>query len=233
MRCGMIARKLGMSRVFTPDGGHIPVTVLEVGANRVVARRSVERDGYTALQIGAEEAKARHLNRPRRGHFAAAGTEPLRKLVEFRVSDEAMLPVGAMLSVDHFVPGQKVDVTGVTRGRGFAGAMKRHNFGGMRATHGVSVSHRAHGSTGNSQDPGRVWKGKKMAGHMGDVKVTVQNLEVVSTDAGKGLIMVKGAVPGAPSGWVLIRDAVKAPPGDDAPFPGALVSDDDQPDETS
>ena len=233
MRCGMIARKLGMSRIFTGDGGHVPVTVLEVGANRVVARRSVERDGYTALQIGTEEAKARHLNRPRRGHFAAAGAEPLRKLVEFRVSDEAMLPVGATLSVDHFVPGQKVDVTGVSRGRGFAGAMKRHNFGGMRATHGVSVSHRAHGSTGNSQDPGRVWKGKKMAGHMGDVKVTVQNLEVVSTDAGKGLIMVKGAVPGAPSGWVLIRDAVKAPPGDDVPFPGAFVSDDDHPDETS
>ncbi len=226
MRCGMIARKLGMSRIFTGDGGHIPVTVLEVAANRVVARRSVERDGYTALQIGTQEAKARHLNRSLRGHFAAAGAEPLRKLVEFRVSDEAMLPVGATLSVDHFVPGQKVDVTGVTRGRGFAGAMKRHNFGGMRATHGVSVSHRAHGSTGNSQDPGRVWKGKKMAGHMGDMKVTVQNLEVVSTDTGKGLIMVKGAVPGAPSGWVLIRDAVKAPPGDGVPFPGAFVSDD-------
>ncbi len=239
MRCGMIARKLGMSRIFTPDGGHVPVTVLEVSANRVVARRSTERDGYTALQVGAEDAQARHLNRPRRGHFAAVGLEPLRKLVEFRVSDEAVLPVGARLSVEHFVPGQKVDVTAVTRGRGFAGAMKRHNFGGMRATHGVSVSHRAHGATGNSQDPGRVWKGKKMAGHMGDVRVTVQNLEVIATDAGKGLIMVRGAVPGAPSGWVLIRDAVKSPPGDDVPFPGALVGDDDrvgdddQPDQTS
>ena len=233
MRCGMIARKLGMSRMFTPDGGHLPVTVLEVSTNRVVAQRSAERDGYVALQVGAEEVQARHLSRSRRGHFAAAGVEPLRKLVEFRVSDEAVLPVGATLSVEHFVPGQKVDVTAETRGRGFAGAMKRHNFGGMRATHGVSVSHRAHGSTGNSQDPGRVWKGKKMAGHMGDVRVTVQNLEVVSTDPDKGLIMVRGAIPGAPSGWVLIRDAVKSPPGDTVPFPGALIGDDDQSGQTS
>ncbi len=226
MRCGMIARKLGMSRIFTEDGGHVPVTVLEVRANRIVSRRTLERDGYTALQVGTGEAKAGRLTRASRGHFAAASMEPLRKLAEFRVSEEAVLPVGATLSVEHFVAGQKVDVTGTSRGRGFAGAMKRHNFGGMRASHGVSVSHRAHGSTGNSQDPGRVWKGKKMAGHMGDHRVTVQNLQVVATDAEHGLLMLRGAVPGAPDGWVLVRDAVKAPPGDAVPFPGAVAAAD-------
>ncbi len=225
MRCGMIARKLGMSRVFTEDGGHIPVTVIEVRANRVVAQRTLERDGYTALQIGTEEAKVRHLTQSLRGHFATAGIEPQRKLVEFRVSEDAVLPVGATLSVEHFVAGQKVDVTGTSKGRGFAGAMKRHNFSGMRASHGVSVSHRAHGSTGNSQDPGRVWKGKKMAGHMGDKRITVQNLDVVATDAENGLLLLRGAVPGARQGWILVSDAVKAPPGDGVPFPGAFVTD--------
>ena len=225
MRCGMIARKIGMSRVFTGDGGHVPVTVLEVRENRVVACRTVERDGYTALQIGTDKAKVKHLTRAQRGHFAASNVEPLRKLVEFRVSEDAVLPVGATLSVEHFVVGQKVDVTGTSKGRGFAGAMKRHNFGGMRASHGVSVSHRAHGSTGNSQDPGRVWKGKKMAGHMGDRRVTVQNLEVVATDPENGLILLQGAVPGARQGWVLVNDAVKAPPPDGAPFPAAFVAD--------
>ena len=225
MRTGMIARKVGMSRVFTDDGGHIPVTVLQASDNRVVGRRTMERDGYVALRIGARPAKAKHLNRAERGAFAKAGVEPVRKVAEFRVSDDAVLPVGVRLSVEHFAVGQKVDVTGTSKGRGFAGAMKRHNFGGMRASHGVSVSHRAHGSTGNSQDPGRVWKGKKMAGHMGDRRVTAQNLEVVATDVENGLILIRGGVPGAKTGWVLVRDAVKAKVRNDLPFPAALVGD--------
>ncbi|MBT5435060.1 MAG: 50S ribosomal protein L3 [Rhodospirillaceae bacterium] len=225
MRTGMIAKKVGMSRVFTGDGGHVPVTVLQVLGNRVVAQRTAEKDGYFAVQIGTQPAKVKHLTRAQRGHFAKAGVEPLRKTVEFRVSEDAVLPVGAEISVEHFVAGQKVDVTGTSKGKGFAGAMKRHNFGGMRASHGVSVSHRAHGSTGNSQDPGRVWKGKKMAGHMGDRHVTTQNLEVVATDTENSLIMIKGSIPGSKEGWILIADAVKIAAPADLPFPAALIED--------
>lgn len=225
MRTGMIAKKMGMSRIFTEDGGHVPVTVLKVDGNEVVAQRTADLDGYVAVQIGEAPAKAKHLTRAQRGQFAKAGVEPKRKLVEFRVSDDAVLPVGARLSVEHFVAGQMVDIVGTTKGKGFAGSMKRHNFGGMRASHGVSVSHRAHGSTGNSQDPGRVWKGKKMAGHMGDTRVTAQNLKIVATDAEQGLILVQGSIPGAKQGWVLISDAVKAKMPADLPFPAALIED--------
>lgn len=223
MRSGMITRKVGMSRIFIDSGSHIPVTILQDHGNQVIAKRSLERDGYTALQIGTSPAKMKHLTRASRGHFAKAGVEAMRKIVEFRVAEDAVIPVGSRLSVEHFVVGQKVDVVGLSKGRGFAGSMKRHNFGGMRASHGVSVSHRAHGSTGNSQDPGRVWKGKKMAGHMGDRRVTVQNLEVAATDPDRGLIMVRGAVPGAKGGWVLISDAIKAKASLDLPWPAALI----------
>ena len=225
MRTGLIARKLGMSRVFTDDGRHIPVTVLQVDANQVVARRGVDSHGYAALQIGTTEAKAKHLTRAARGHFAKAGVVPRRKLVEFRVSEDALLPVGVTLSVEHFVPGQKVDVAATSKGRGFTGAMARHNFGGMRASHGVSVSHRAHGSTGNRQDPGRVFKGKKMAGHKGDKRVTVQNLEIAAVDGDHALILVRGAVPGAANGYVLISDAVKRERPTAAPYPAGLRDD--------
>ncbi|MBC6439603.1 MAG: 50S ribosomal protein L3 [Rhodospirillales bacterium] len=225
MRTGIIARKIGMSRVFTGDGGHVPVTVLQAQDNRVVGQRTQERDGYVAVQIGAQPAKVKHLNSAERGQFSKAGVEPVRKVVEFRVSNDAVLPVGAQISVEHFVAGQMVDVTGTSKGRGFAGSMKRHNFGGMRASHGVSVSHRAHGSTGNSQDPGKVWKGKKMAGHMGDKRVTTQNLEVVGTDIEHGLIMIKGSIPGAREGWVIVSDAVKVDAPGDLPFPAALIED--------
>ena len=225
MRTGMIARKLGMSRVFTDDGRHVPVTVLKVEDNQVVGQRTADSHGYTAVQVGATPAKVKHLTKSVRGHFAKAGVEPKRRLVEFRVSEDAMLPVGASLSAAHFVAGQMVDVAGTSKGKGFAGVMKRHNFGGMRASHGVSVSHRAHGSTGNSQDPGRVFKGKKMAGHMGDHRVTTQNLEIVDTDVENGLILVRGAVPGAKNSYVLIIDAVKATLPEGAPFPAGLVDD--------
>jgi large subunit ribosomal protein L3 len=221
----MIARKLGMSRVFTDDGRHVPVTVLRVEDNQVIGQRTAESHGYTALQVGATPAKVKHLTKAVRGHYAKAGVEPKRRLVEFRVSEDALLPVGARLSAAHFVAGQMVDVTGTSKGKGFAGVMKRHNFGGMRASHGVSVSHRAHGSTGNSQDPGRIFKGKKMAGHMGDTRVTTQNLEVVETDVDNGLILVRGAVPGAKNSYVLVFDAVKAQVPEDAPFPAGLVDD--------
>ena len=225
MRTGMIARKLGMSRVFTDDGRHVPVTVLQIEDNQVVAQRTAESHGYTAVQVGATPAKVKHLTKSVRGQFAKAGIEPKRRLVEFRVTEDALLPVGAKLAASHFVAGQTVDVTGTSKGKGFAGAMKRHNFGGMRASHGVSVSHRAHGSTGNSQDPGRVFKGKKMAGHMGDTKVTTQNLEVVETDADQGLILVRGAVPGAKNSYVLVNDAIKGTLPEDAPFPAGLIDD--------
>jgi large subunit ribosomal protein L3 len=222
MRTGLIAQKLGMSRIFRDDATHVPVSVLRVEACQVVAQRTEARDGYTALQLGVGKAKVKNVTKPMRGHFAKAGVEPKRKLAEFRVDAEGLVDVGAELSVEHFVAGQKVDVTGMSIGKGFAGAMKRHNFGGLRATHGVSISHRSHGSTGNRQDPGRVFKGKKMAGHMGDRQVTVLNLEVVRTDAERGLILVKGAVPGAKGGYVLIRDAVKTPQPDKLPYPAAL-----------
>jgi large subunit ribosomal protein L3 len=223
MRSGIIARKLGMTRVFNDAGHHVPVTVLKLDDVQVVAVRNAEKDGYTALQLGAGVAKAKNVSKPMRGHFAKANVLPKSKLAEFRVSDDAVLDVGASLAASHFVAGQKVDVVGTTQGKGFAGAMKRHNFGGLRASHGVSVSHRSHGSTGQCQDPGKVFKGKKMAGHMGAVRNTTQNIEVVSVDDDDGVILLHGAVPGPKNGWVLISDAIKAKLPEDAPFPAGLV----------
>ena len=222
MRTGVIARKLGMTRVFDAEGQHVPVTVLHVDGCQVVAVRNQDKDGYTALQLGAGKPKVSNVSKPMRGHFAKAKVEPKRKLVEFRVSEDALLNVGDELIADHFLAGQHVDVIGTSIGKGFAGAMKRHNFAGLRASHGVSISHRSHGSTGNSQDPGKVFKGKKMAGHMGDRRVTVQNLTVVSTDVDRGLILVRGAVPGSEGSWVLVRDAKKHPLPSDAPMPGSV-----------
>ncbi len=223
MRTGVIARKLGMSRIFSEDGNHVPVTVLKLDRCQVVDQRTVERDGYTALQIGVGGAKPKNVGQAMRGHFAKAGVEPKRKLVEFRVTPDALVDVGAEIGAHHFVEGQHVDVIGRSIGKGFAGAMKRHGFKGLRASHGVSVSHRSHGSTGQCQDPGKVFKGKKMAGHMGHVRVTTQNLEVVRTDAEDGLILVRGAVPGPKNGWVLISDAVKKAMPEGVPFPAGLV----------
>ncbi len=221
-RVGMIARKEGMTRIFDEDGRHVPVTVLRVEKCQVTAIMTQEKDGYTAVQLGVGKAKVSRVSKANRGHFAKAKVEPKKKLVEFRVANENLLEVGAELSVAHYLPGQYVDVTGQSIGKGFAGAMKRHNFGGMRASHGVSVSHRAHGSVGQCQEPGRVFKGKKMAGHMGDERVTTQNLQVVAIDEEDGLILVKGAVPGSKSGWVIINDAVKKPFHEGAPMPAAL-----------
>ena len=222
MRTGVITEKLGMTRVFDPSGSHVPVTVLKVDGCQVVAQRTAERDGYVALQLGLGKAKVKNVGKPMRGHFAKAKVEPKRKIVEFRVSPDALIDVGAEISAAHFVPGQYVDVSGVSIGKGFAGAMKRWNFAGLEASHGVSISHRSHGSTGGRQDPGRTFKNKKMAGHLGVERVTVQNLRVVATDVERGLIMIKGAVPGAPGGYVLIRDAAKRPLPKDAPFPAAV-----------
>jgi len=205
MRSGILAKKVGMTRLFMEDGKQIPVTVLQLDNLQVVAQRTAEKDGYSAVQLGAGAAKAKRTSKAMRGHFAAAKVEPKRKLVEFRVSPENLIEVGAEISAEHFVTGQKVDVSGTSIGKGFAGAMKRHNFGGLRASHGVSVSHRSHGSTGQCQDPGRVFKGKKMAGHMGAARVTTQNLEVVRTDVDRGLVFIKGAVPGSKGGWVTVR----------------------------
>lgn len=221
LRTGLLARKLGMTRVFSEEGNHTPVTVLSLDGLQVVAQRTAERDGYTAVQLGAGKAKAKRTPKAMRGHFAKASVEPKRKLVEFRVSEDALLEPGAELSAEHFVPGQRVDVAGTSIGKGFAGAMKRWNFGGMRASHGVSISHRAHGSTGQCQDPGKVFKGKKMAGHLGSERVTTQSLEVVRVDAERGLIWIKGAVPGAAGGWVEVRDAVKIAQTD-LPYPAKL-----------
>jgi len=227
MRTGLIARKLGMSRIFDAQGTNIPVTVLDLDGCQVVSRRTLDKDGYTALQLGAGKAKVKNVTKPQRGHFAKAKVEPKRKLVEFRVSDDALVEIGAELSAGHFVAGQYVDVTGTSIGKGFAGVMKRHGFSGLRASHGVSINHRSQGSTGNSQDPGKVFKGKKMAGHMGNVRVTTQNLMVVSTDEERGLIFIKGAVPGSANGWVMISDAVKRPLPEGVPFPAALRSGSD------
>ncbi|TNM65120.1 50S ribosomal protein L3 [Aliirhizobium smilacinae] len=210
MRSGVIAQKIGMTRVYNDAGEHIPVTVLRLDSCQVVAHRTEEKNGYVALQLGAGVAKVKNTSKAMRGNFAIANVEPKSKLVEFRVSEENLIEVGTELKADHFTAGQLVDVTGTSIGKGFAGAMKRHNFGGLRATHGVSVSHRSHGSTGNNQDPGKVWKGKRMAGHMGSTRITTQNLEVVSTDEGRGLILVKGAVPGSKGAWIVVRDAVKS-----------------------
>ena len=222
MRTGLIAQKLGMTRVFTGEGEHVPVTVLKVESCQVVSVRRRESDGYDAVQLGAGKARVKTINKPQRGHYAKAKVEPKRRLAEFRVSEDALLEVGQELSPYHFVAGQYVDVSGTSIGKGFAGVMKRHNFSGQRASHGVSISHRKAGSTGNSQDPGKVFKGKKMPGHMGDSQVTTQNLKVVSTDTERGLILVSGAVPGAKGGWVRISDAVKRARPEEAPFPAGL-----------
>ncbi|MEZ5899812.1 MAG: 50S ribosomal protein L3 [Hyphomicrobiaceae bacterium] len=222
MRSGVLAQKVGMTRIFTETGEHVPVTVLKLDNLQVLSHRTVEKNGYTALQLGAGTRKPSRLTKADRGHFAKAEVEPKRKIAEFRVSPENLIEVGAEITADHFVPGQFVDVTGTNQGKGFQGAMKRWNFGGLRATHGVSVTHRAHGSTGQRQDPGKVFKGKKMAGHMGDERITTQNLVVAKIDVARGLVMVRGAVPGSKGGWVLVRDAVKKPTPKDLPKPGAF-----------
>jgi large subunit ribosomal protein L3 len=224
MRTGVIARKVGMTRFFDEAGADVPVTVLSLDGCQVVAQRTKDKDGYVALQLGSGAKKAKRTSKGMRGHFAKALVEPKRTLAEFRVSEDNLIDVGAEITADHFVPGQKVDVSGVTVGKGFAGAIKRWNFGGLRATHGVSVSHRSHGSTGNRQDPGKVFKGKKMAGHLGQENVTTLNITVWRVDAERGLILVKGAVPGTEGSWVKIRDAVKKPLPKDAPKPGAFKS---------
>ncbi len=210
MRSGVIAQKVGMTRVYNDAGEHVPVTVLRMDGCQVVATRTVEKNGYTAVQLGAGQAKVKNTTKALRGHFAVASVEPKAKLAEFRVTEDNLLEVGTELKAGHFAAGQLVDVTGTTIGKGFAGAIKRHGFGGLRATHGVSVSHRSHGSTGSRQDPGKVFKNKKMAGHMGQTRVTTQNLEVVSTDEDRGLILIKGAVPGSKGAWIIVRDAVKS-----------------------
>ena len=224
MRSGILAKKLGMTRLFMEDGKQIPVTVLQLDGLQVVTQRTMEKDGYTAVQLGAGTPKVKRVSKAMRGHYAAQKVEPKRKLVEFRVSEDNLISVGEELSAEHYLDGQKVDVSGTSIGKGFQGAMKRHNFGGLRATHGVSVSHRSHGSTGQCQDPGKVFKGKKMAGHMGAARVTTQNLEVVKTDAERGLIMIKGAVHGSKGGWVTVKDSVKKKLPDGVPFPAALKS---------
>lgn len=224
LRSGVIARKVGMTRLFMDDGRQVPVTVLQLDKLQVVAQRTPEKHGYSAVQLGAGTARAKRVSKAMRGHFAAATIEPKRKIAEFRVDPDNLIAVGEEITANHYFEGQYVDVCGTSIGKGFAGAMKRHNFGGLRASHGVSISHRSHGSTGQCQDPGRVFKGKKMAGHMGAARVTTQNLQVVRTDAERGLIMVKGAVPGAKGGWVTIKDAVKKPFPENAILPAALKS---------
>ena len=226
MRTGVIARKEGMTRIFTEDGRQVPVTVLRIDDCQVVGQRTEEKDGYVAVQLGAGKAKIKRTSKAMRSVYAKAKVEPKKKVVEFRIDPENMLEIGATLSCKHFVAGQFVDVCGTSIGKGFAGAMKRHNFGGMRATHGVSISHRAHGSTGQCQDPGKVFKGKKMAGHMGDARTTTQNLEVVAVDEQDNLVLIKGAVPGSKNGWVTITDAVKKKLPEDLPLPAGLIEAD-------
>src|SRR5258707_4627720 len=225
MRTGLIAQKLGMSRVFTAEGNHVGVTVLRIDNCQVVAQRTQDKDGYTALQLGVGTAKVKNVTQPQRGHFAKAKVEPKAKLAEFRVSEDALVDVGAEITAAHFLPGQYVDVTGTSIGKWVAGGMKRHNFHGLRATHGVSVSHRSLGSTGQRQDPGKTFKNKKMAGHLGAERVTTQSLEVVVADAERGLLLIKGSVPGSDGGWGLVRDAIKRKPPEGLPFPAALRSD--------
>src|SRR5262247_1361852 len=220
MRSGVIAQKVGMTRLFTETGEHVPVTVLRLAQCQVVAHRTKDKDGYVALQLGAGHRKVKNVSKPERGRFAIAKVEPKRKLAEFRVSDDALIPVGAEITADHFIVGQYVDVTGTSIGKGFAGGMKRWNFAGLRASHGVSISHRSIGSTGGRQDPGRTFKNKKMPGHLGVERVTTLNLKVVQTDVERGLILVEGAVPGAKGGWITLRDAVKKKLPKDAPKPG-------------
>jgi large subunit ribosomal protein L3 len=222
-RTGLIARKLGMTRLFNDDGSTVPVTVLHLDEVRVIARRSAEKDGYDAVQVGIGRAKPKNVTKANRGHFAKAGVEAPKKVVEFRVGADAVIEPGVRLSGEHFVKGQIVDVTGVSQGKGFAGPMKRWNFRGLEASHGVSVSHRSHGSTGNRQDPGKTFKNKKMAGHLGVERITTQNLVVAGHDLEKGLLLIKGAVPGSKGGYVLVRDAVKRARHTDAPFPTAAA----------
>ncbi len=224
LRSGVIAKKVGMTRLFLEDGRQVPVTVLQLDGLQVVAQRTAERDGYSAVQLGAGVAKPKRVSKAMRGHFAVSNVAPKRKMAEFRVAPENLIDVGEEITADHYFEGQFVDVSGTSIGKGFAGAMKRHNFAGLRASHGVSISHRSHGSTGQCQDPGKVFKGKKMAGHMGAARVTTQNLQVVRTDADRGLIMVKGAVPGSKGGWVTIKDAVKKPTPENLIYPAALRS---------
>jgi large subunit ribosomal protein L3 len=220
MRSGVVAQKLGMTRVFTDAGEHIPVTVLQLAQCQVVAHRTKDKNGYVALQLGSGSRRAGNMSKADRGYFAKAKVEPKRKLAEFRVSDDAVIPVGAEITADHFIPGQFVDVCGISIGKGFAGGMKRWNFGGLRASHGVSISHRSIGSTGGRQDPGKTFKGKKMPGHLGAERVTTLNLKIVQTDVERGLLLVEGAVPGAKGGWITVRDAVKKPLPKEAPKPG-------------
>ena len=224
MRCGVIARKLGMSRIFNDKGEHVPVTVLRLEDVEVLSTRSIKKDGYIAVQLGFNNKKLKNVTKPLKGFFAKAKSEPKEKVLEFRVSEDALLNIGDKISVNHYIPGQKIDVVGISQGKGFAGSMKRHNFGGMQASHGVSISHRAHGSTGNSQDPGRTWKGKKMAGQYGNVRVTTQNLTVVKLLDDDNLILVEGSVPGSKNGIVTITDAIKYNIPKDAPFPAGLRS---------
>src|ERR1044071_8049504 len=228
MRTGVIAKKVGMTRLFQADGRHVPVTVLQLDELQVIGRREMDRDGYTAVQLGAGTAKAKNVAKPQRGHFGKAEVEPKARVAEFFVAEDALLDVGAELTAGHYVAGQMVDIQGVTQGKGFAGAMKRWGFGGLRATHGVSLSHRSHGSTGNRQDPGRVFKNKKMAGHMGARNRTQQNLEIVRTDVERGLLFVKGSVPGHKGGWLLVKDAVKSPRPEAAPYPAGIRAIADQ-----
>ncbi len=229
MRTGLIAKKLGMTRLFKDDGTHVPVTVLHLDEVQVVDNRTQERDGYTAVQLGWGTAKVKNVSQPNKGHFARVKVEPKKKLREFRVSPDALLESGQVLTAAHFVPGQKVDVCGVTKGKGFAGGMKRWNFRGLEASHGVSVSHRSHGSTGNRQDPGKTFKNKKMAGHLGVDRVTTLNIEVAAVDAERGLVMVRGAVPGSKGEFVTIRDAVKKARPADAPYPASIRAAADAP----
>jgi large subunit ribosomal protein L3 len=222
MRTGLLAKKLGMTRIFAEDGNHVPVTVLRIEDCRVVAVRTRERDGYWAVQLGVGAAKVKNVSKPQRGHFARAKVEPKACLAEFRISEDAVIAVGAEITAAHFVRGQRVDVTGISLGKGFAGAMKRHNFRGLRASHGVSISHRSHGSTGQRQSPGKTFKGKKMAGHLGAERVTTQSLEVIATDVEHGVLMIRGSVPGSVGGYVRITDAIKRRMPENLPFPAAL-----------
>jgi large subunit ribosomal protein L3 len=222
MRTGVIAKKMGMTRLFQEDGRHVPVTVLALENVQVVARKEAGRDGYTAVQLGAGTAKAKNVAKPQRGHFGKAEVEPKARVAEFVVAEDALLDVGAEITADHFVAGQFVDIQGSTQGKGFQGGMKRWGFGGLRATHGVSLSHRSLGSTGQRQDPGRVFKNKKMAGHMGAKNRTQQNLEIVRTDLERGLLFVKGSVPGHKGGWLLVKDSVKIPRPEGAPYPAGI-----------
>jgi len=221
MRTGLIAKKIGMSAYFKESGKHVPVTVLRVDNCQVIAHRSRDVDGYVAMQLGIETAKVKRVTKPMRGHFSKAKIEPKKRLAEFVVSDDSMVEIGSEITAGHFVVGQFVDVVGTTQGKGFAGAMKRHGFGGLRASHGVSISHRSHGSTGQCQDPGKVFKGKKMAGHMGSVSVTTQSLEVISTDVDRGLILIKGAIPGSKGSYIVVRDALKKTLPENVPMPAA------------